>query len=350
MTTPEDEAAPDGMTPDMIAEASAREIAAGRLPLQAQWRIAMMRKAAAEGTSGAFTSDLSTQEFAAIRSVGFRPVGQVMGSAVFNVGWSYTGCGYYNYGVGYGSGGYSGAGYNRGGFSGQGMGGNYGGYRQAPVVDVPAVSHLLEQARHRAVERLRTECEGLGGHGVVGVTLTVRPFYENGLEFLAIGTAIAGDGVRKHPKKPFTSDLSGQDFAKLLRSGWVPVDLVQGVGAVIRHNDWAQRAQQGSWLNQELVGSTALVTAARAAARESLVKDAAKRGGHTVVLQEMVLNKYETRCTSAQEGEDNLVDAFIWGTAIAPINAKTRPRPITAPIPMLRLDKPGSFNSKEGRR
>ena len=43
----------------------------------------MMRKAAATGQPGAFTSDLSTQEFAAIRSVGFRPVGQVMGSAVF---------------------------------------------------------------------------------------------------------------------------------------------------------------------------------------------------------------------------------------------------------------------------
>jgi uncharacterized protein YbjQ (UPF0145 family) len=338
---------PTGMTPDMIAEASAREIAAGRLPLQAQWRIEMMRKAAAAGESGAFTSDLSTQEFAAIRSVGFRPVGQVMGSAVFNVGWSYTGCGYYRYGaVGFGGGGY-----NTGGFSGRGMsGGAYGAYPQAPVVDVPAVSHLLEQARHRAVERLRTECAGLGGHGVVGVTLTVKPFYGNGLEFMAIGTAISGDGVGRHPKQPFTSDLSGQDFAKLLRSGWVPVDLVQGVGAVIRHNDWTAQMQQSSWVNQELVGSTTLITAARAAARESLAKDAAKRGGHTVVLQEMVLNKYETRCTSGQEGEDSLVDAFIWGTAITPINAKSRPRSPAAPLPMLRLDKPGTFNQKEGRR
>lgn len=336
--------APEGMTPDMIAEASAREIAAGRLPLQAQWRIAEMRKAADAGTAGAFTSDLSTQEFAAIRSVGFRPVGQVMGSAVFNVGWSYTGCGYYSYG-GYGYN--NSAGYNRGGFSGQGM---YGGYRSAPVVDVPAVSHLLEQARHRAVERLRTECAGLGGHGVVGVKLTVASFYGNGLEFMATGTAVSGDGVTKHPKKPFTSDLSGQDFAKLMRAGWVPVDLVQGVGAVIRHNDWAARMQQGSWVNQELVGSTALITAARAAARESLAKDAAKRGGHSVVVQDIELNKYEVRCSSGQEGEDTLVDAFIWGTAIAPINAKSHPRSLSAPLPMLRLDKPGSFNSKEGRR
>jgi uncharacterized protein YbjQ (UPF0145 family) len=334
---------PSGMTPEMLADASAREIMAGRLPLQAQWRIEMMRNAVANGSVGAFTSDLSTQEFAAIRSVGFRPVGQVMGSAVFNIGWSYTGCGYYVGGLG---GGYGGGGYNSGGFSGRGM---YGNYQIAPVVDVPAVSHLIEQARHRAVERMRTECAGLGGHGVVGVTLTVKPFYGNGLEFMAIGTAVAGDGVRKHPKQPFTSDLSGQDFAKLMRSGWVPVDLVQGVGAVIRHNDMAARMQQSSWTNQELVGATSLVTAARAAARESLAKDAAKRGGHTVVLQEMVLNKYETRC-AGQEGEDHLVDAFIWGTAIAPIGAKSTPRTPVAPLPMLRLDQPGTLNRKEGRR
>jgi uncharacterized protein YbjQ (UPF0145 family) len=333
---------PTGMTPDQIAAASAAELSQGRLPLQAQWRIAEMRKAADNGEPGAFTSDLSTQEFAAIRSVGFSPVGQVMGSAVFNVGWSYTGCGYV--------GAYGGlaTGYNRGGFSGQGMG--YGVYAPAPVVDVPAVSHLLEQARHRAVERLRAECAGLGGDGVVGVRLTVGSFYENGLEFMAIGTAVKADG-NKHVKKAFTSDLSGQDFAKLMRAGFVPVDLVQGVGAVIRHDDWSQRMQQSSWVNQEYVGSTNLVTAARAAARESLAKDAAKRGGTSVVLQDMQMNIFETRCAyGGEDAHDHLVDAFIWGTAIVPINARSHPRKPELPLSMMRLDKPGQFNTRKGRR
>ncbi len=338
---------PPGWTQEQIATASAAEIAKGHLPLQAQWRIAMMRHATASGQQSPFTSDLSTQEFAAIRSVGFSPVGQVMGSAVFNVGWSYTGCGY--------AGAYGrttfGSSYNQGGFSGQGFGGYGVAWSPAPVVDVPAVRQLLEQARHRAVERLRTECAGLGGHGVVGVRLTVKPFYENGLEFLAIGTAIRGDRVTKHPKQPFTSDLSGQDFAKLLRSGYVPVDLVQGVGAVIRHDDWTQRMQQSSWMNQEMVGSTALVTAARAAARESLAADAAKRGGHSVVVADMQMNIFESRCAyGGDDAHDHLCDAFIWGTAIAPIDAKNRPRKFEAPLPMLRLDKPGSYNRKEGRR
>ena len=339
--------APTDMTPDEIAAASINELSRGRLPLEAQWRIADMRRRADAGEPGAFTSDLTTQEFAAIRSVGFRPVGQVMGSAVFNVGWSYTGCGYVGYGRGFGGGI---GGFNSGGFSGQGMG--YGGpWSPAPVVDVPAVQHLLEQARHRAVERLRAECAGLGGDGVVGVRLTVRPFYENGLEFLAIGTAVAGDGVTKRPKQPFTSDLSGQDFAKLLRSGWVPVDLVQGVGAVIRHDDWSQAMQRSSWYNQEIAGTTNLVNAARKSARTSLASDAAKRGGTTVVVADMQLRLFESRCAyGGEDAHDHLCEAFIWGTALAPIDKRGRKQAPESPLPMLRLDRPGRLTTKEGRR
>jgi uncharacterized protein YbjQ (UPF0145 family) len=321
----------------MIADASIQEIAAGRLPLQAQWRINEQRHQRDAGEAGAFTSALSVQEFAAIRSVGFSPVGQVLGSAVYNVGWSYSGCGYYG---GYGYSRYGGGGgFNSGGFSGMGMGGMGGAWSPAPVVDVPAVRQLLEQARHRAVERMRVEAAGLGGDGVVGVRLSVGSFYGNGLEFMAIGTAVRADGA-KRPKQPFTSDLSGQDFAKLIRAGWVPVDLVQGVGAVIRHDDWAQRMQQSSWMNQEMVGSTQLVTAARAAARDSIAADAAKRGAHTIVLQSMQLNIFETRCAyGGEDAHDHLVDAFLWGTAIVPLNKSAKPAPMPAPLAMLRLDK-----------
>jgi uncharacterized protein YbjQ (UPF0145 family) len=250
----------------------------------------------------------------------------VLGSAVYNVGWSYSSCGY-----GYGYGQYRGVG---GGFSGYGM-----GLPVAPVVDVPAVRQLLEQARHRAVERMRAECEGLGGDGVVGVRLTVTSFYGNGLEFMAIGTAIRADGA-KRPKRPFTSDLSGQDFAKLVRADWIPVDLVQGVGAVMRHDDWTVRMQGSSWSNQELVGSTQLVTAARHSARESLAADAAKRGGHSVVLQDMRLNVFEMRCANGgDDARDHMADVFLWGTAVTPIHPGRKTHDIPAPIPMLRLDK-----------
>ncbi|MBO0871672.1 MAG: heavy metal-binding domain-containing protein [Micromonosporaceae bacterium] len=298
-------------TPEQIAQGSATEIEAGRLPLRAQWRIREQRARRDRGEPGSFTSDLTVEEFAAIRSVGFSPVGQVLGSAVFQVGWSYTGCGYYY-----------------GGF------GSYGP-ALAPVVPVPATQQLLSQARHRAVQRMTQECEGLGGDGVVGVRLSVRSFYGNGLEFMAIGTAVRADGD-KRPGRPFTSDLTGQDFARLIRAGWVPAALVQGVGAVIRHDDFATRSQRMSWTNQELVGPTQLLHAARDAARASLAADARDRGGHTVLLRDMQVQTFRLRCTSGTEGEDDLADVFLWGTAVVPFETSAS---LEAPLPMLRLSE-----------
>jgi uncharacterized protein YbjQ (UPF0145 family) len=303
-------------TAEEIAEGSAAEITAGRLPLRAQWRIAEQRERRDRGEPGSFTSDLTVQEFAAVRSVGFSPVGQVLGSAVYNVGWSYTGCGYYY-----------------GGGIGIGLGGIAGGWRAAPVVPVPATQQLLNQARHRAVERMRQECAGLGGDGVVGVRLSVQSFYGNGLEFIAIGTAVRADGQRR-PGRPFTSDLTGQDFAKLIRAGWVPVALVQGVGAMIRHDDWSVLSQRTSWYNQELTGSTQLVHAARDAARKSLATDAKRRGGHTVILRDMMLQVSEQRCSGGGEGEDHVANTFLWGTAVVPFETHAS---LEAPLPMLRL-------------
>ena len=55
----------------------------GGLPSAARARMAEIR------SSGTWGSALSADEFAAIRSVGFEPVGQVLGAAVYNIG--YTG-------------------------------------------------------------------------------------------------------------------------------------------------------------------------------------------------------------------------------------------------------------------
>src|SRR5260370_27453692 len=52
------------------------------LPPGARARLAEIRG------SGTWGSALSTAEFAAIRSAGFEPVGQVLGAAVYNIGYS----------------------------------------------------------------------------------------------------------------------------------------------------------------------------------------------------------------------------------------------------------------------
>ena len=84
---------------------------------------------------------------------------------------------------------------------------------------------------------MEDECRELGGHGVVGVQLTIGAFPAGGLEFKAIGTAIRAPGAPPL-RQPFTSALSGQDFAKLILAGWVPAGLVLGISIGSRHDDW----------------------------------------------------------------------------------------------------------------
>jgi len=227
-----------GGTPEQFDEASINELRAGRLPLRAQQRLAAMQ------AGQAFTSDLSVDEHHAIRSVGFSPVGQVLGSCVYHIGWT----GSWNCGYGGGWGSWS------------------GGYASV-VSEAAGLSRSLFEARELAMRRMQAECAGLGGDGVVAVRLEIRPFPAGGTEFQAIGTAVRADGDVR-PRTPFTSDLTGQDFAKLLAAGWVPAGLVLGLAVMIRHDDYRTWSQTNRWTNQEVTGYTELMQAARALARE----------------------------------------------------------------------------------
>ena len=95
----------------------------------------------------------------------------------------------------------------------------------------------MNQARHTAIDRMTAECAVLGGHGVVGVRVSRGPFVLGGLEFSAIGTAVRARGAAHGTLAPFTCDLSGQDFAKLIMTGWVPAGLVLGISIGVQHDD-----------------------------------------------------------------------------------------------------------------
>ena len=81
--------------------------------------------------------------------------------------------------------------------------------------------------------RMEEEADELGADGVVGVRLDVN-YYEWGsdaVEFIALGTAVKaedGKSYRNKLGKPFTSDLSGQDFWTIMQTGYVPQGLVMG--------------------------------------------------------------------------------------------------------------------------
>ena len=94
------------------------------------------------GRAATWGSVLSADEFAAVRSVGFEPVGQVFGAAVYP---------------------------------------------------------LLCDGYRTAIDRMTRECSDLGGHGIVGASLQVteKPgdnFTAATVEFTAIGTAVRGRG------------------------------------------------------------------------------------------------------------------------------------------------------------
>ena len=190
-----------GETPEEKAirerrEASQRSLEAGGLPLNAIDRL--REQASRQNTpQHFFTSDLSVNELALIRQAGYAPLGQVMGSSVYHVGWQWMP--------------------------------NWSGTSSELVVLTQAYYH----ARHLAIGRLQQEAALLGATGIVGVRLE-RKAYEWGaslLEFAAIGTAIreydvpAPDGSRARgetpsvPTLPFVSALSGEDFWMLRQAG-----------------------------------------------------------------------------------------------------------------------------------
>ena len=297
----------EGLTPEQIEQRSIAELEAGRLPVRAQERLAMMT------ADHAFTSDLTVAEHHAIRSVGFSPVGQVMGSCVYHIG--YTGS--WN------------CGYTWGGFTGG----------TSTVTEAEGLRASLYEARTLAMRRMSQECAGLGGDGVVAVRLTIAPFPAGGLEFQAIGTAVRANAP-VHARRPFLSDLTGQDFAKLVTTGWVPCGMVLGLAVAIRHDDYRTQRQTMSWQNTEIGGHTQLVSTARHWARDRLRKECARFGGSGVVVRTTTLQISERRCGNSvgnNEQHDHLAEAMVIGTAITPFRHSAGNRPPT-PLPIMRLN------------
>ena len=272
-------------------------------------------------TSGTWGSALSIEEFAAIRSAGFEPVGQVLGAAVYNIGFS---GGYNCPGAWSGFGSYAQAYRSVTQVSGRGGYGSFGPLTQA-----------MYDARHLAINRMVTECAELGGHGIVGVSLTIGSFPAGGLEFKAIGTAVRSAGAPPL-KQPFSSDLSGQDFAKMITSGWVPAGLALGISVGARHDDWLTVGQT-RWGagNAEVVGYTELVNDTRHDARQQLEKDVRRLGGEGVVVQRMDMRVHERECPIQEHGKDHIVEATIVGTAMVRFASVAKPPP---PLAILSLD------------
>jgi uncharacterized protein YbjQ (UPF0145 family) len=231
---------------------------------------------------GIWGSTLTCGEFAAVRSAGFEAVGQVFGAAVYAAG--------------------AASGYS------------CSGSRASPA---DPLVRAMYQAGHTAIDRMTAECAELGGHGVVGVRLSWGSFRLGGLEFTAIGTAVRAPGA-VYRWGPFTCDLSGQDFAKLITMGWVPAGLALGISIEYRHDDGTtvRQARWGSG-NTEVTGWTELVSRARHDAGRRLETDVSRFGADGAVIAAMQLRVSQRDCPASVGRRDHIVEATVVGTAIA---------------------------------
>jgi uncharacterized protein YbjQ (UPF0145 family) len=208
------------------------------IPQSGRERIARMKK---DAERGFFTSDLSVNEFLLVKEAGFDPVGLVLGSSIYHIG-------------------YQQAAWNRN----QEMG---------------VLTQAMYHARELAMTRMEEEADQLGADGVVGVRLEIGR-YEWGAdlaEFIAVGTAVThreGELHRAPNGRPFSSDLSGQDFATLLRAGYRPTGLVMGncVYHVARQGMMQTLRQAGR--NVEMPNFTQALYEARELAMERMQNEA----------------------------------------------------------------------------
>jgi len=234
------------MSTDQTAQQDA-EFAA--LPQHARERLVEMR--GRDEAHRLFTSDLSTSEFLLVKEAGFDPVGLVVGSSIYHVGFQQQ---------------------------------NWSKNEEMVVL-----SQAMYHARELAMDRMEEEAHALGADGIVGVRLEVnhKEWGAHVAEFVAIGTAVVhrNDPQRFKNKhgKPFTSDLSGQDFYILLRSGYRPLGMVMGTCVYhVAHQAFGS-FMRGMSQNQELVQYTQALYDSRELAMERMQQEAEALGAKGIV-------------------------------------------------------------------
>ena len=262
------------------------------LPKAAQERLVEMR-GSAEGRR-LFTSDLSTSEFLLVKEAGFDPVGLVVGSSIYHIG-----------------------------------------YQQAAWTrnaEMTVLTQAMYHARELAMTRMEEEAEALGADGIVGVRLEVshKEWGRHIAEFVAIGTAVTHRGeprrFRNKHNRPFTSDLSGQDFYVLLRSGYRPLGMVMGncVYHVAQQGLSGMLATMGR--NAEMVQYTQALYDSRELAMERMQKEAEELSAKGIVGADVHENSHSWG--------PHVIEFFAVGTAVEEISAEHVIEPPTLVLPL----------------
>ena len=247
-------------------------------PQAADTRLA---QTAGASPSGVFTSDLSVSEYVLLGEAGFEPLGFVIGSSIYHVGLQ----------VG----------------------------RWSQNQELQVLTQAMYNARELAMARMRSEADHLSADGIVGVELRMQMYAwgQGCLEFVATGTAVrhlTGEGAHRAPDgRAFTSDLSAQDFFRLLAAGAVPVAFVLGTCVYhIAHQGVMQSLRQ-TGQNQEMMQFTQGVYEARELALTRMQAEAEQSGssgivGVTVEVKNHVWGEHATEFLATGTGVRRLED------------------------------------------
>jgi uncharacterized protein YbjQ (UPF0145 family) len=243
---------------------SLQRVEAGGIPLAAERRL---RELGERG--GAFTSDLSVGDFALCHQLGVKPLSQVMGSSIYQVGYQAT----------------------------PWPSAMSGGF----MFEMQALSEAWNQVRELALGRLAQEAEHLSADAVVGVDLRTgeHDWAENAIEYVVIGTAIRRDRSEhaegrapaerdSRRRGPVLTELSVADYAKLLSAGVEPLGVVAWssvffVGASYSTQMMSGVGGIGFTQNQELPEFTQGVYSARESVVARLTQQAARLDASGVI-------------------------------------------------------------------
>src|ERR1700735_1650739 len=246
--------------------------------------------------SGVFTSDLSVSEYVLLGEAGFEPLGFVVGSSIYHIGLQV---------------------------------GRWGQNQELQVL-----TQAMYNARELAMSRMKAEADHLGADGIVGVQLRMQSYVwgQDVLEFIATGTAVkamAGTGAHLAPDgRAFTSDLSAQDFFRLLAAGAAPVAFVRGTCVYhIAHQSMMQTLRQAGQ-NQGMIQFTQGIYGARELALVRMQAEAAQAGSSGIVGVNVAVNNHVW-------GE-HATEFLATGTAIRRL-ADEHKLPATSPKPTFTL-------------
>ena len=181
-------------------------------------------------------------------------------------------------------------------------------------------TRALTEGRELALRRMEQEARALGANAVVGVHLERKRFVFDDViyEFAAYGTAVNVEGLSPS-KAPLLCTVSGQDFARLLAAGALPVGLAMGASFYYLRTDWWDVRQQMSFYNQEMTHFQRGFGTARKMAASKLRRDAEHLGAKGVVGTEMEFDVEEIPGGMTNDNErieDHLIIAFLMGTAV----------------------------------